>query len=104
VATKPSLISDRLDQSPKNQQLPSKEMRYAAQVVLRVPLDDIVVKDNAERLNGKRFAAGDATADNRRSAIVSGLSPDCPNCPIRPTISGFILSLMECISEHNRLR
>jgi hypothetical protein len=78
VATKPNLISDRL---PPDMQLPTKQMHYAAQVVWCIAPDDSDMKCNAEGLHGKSFAAGDATADNKRSAIVFGLSPNWPQVP-----------------------
>ena len=100
--TDPNLISDQLGPSTK---FPTKPMRYEAQVVWCFPPDDPGIRRMAEGLHGKRFAAGDATAETRKSAIFSTGALNGPNYSLIVLISGFISSLMECCmrSKINRL-
>jgi hypothetical protein len=53
-------------------------MGYKAQVVWCFAPDDPGMRRMAEGLHGKRFAAGDATAETKKSAIIFDWSPQWP--------------------------
>jgi hypothetical protein len=106
VATRPSTITNPhlvADQLPVGSRLPTTTMRYRAQVVWCVAPDDPGMRRMAAGIHGKRFAAGDATADRRSSAMVFDLSPEWPQLdliPERPQLSDGVDNIRLFIVAH----